>query len=270
MLIVGERINASRKAMGTAIAQRDAEAVTRQALLQSKAGADFVDVNAGTFVTEEPEVLQWLVTTIQSSHEIPLCIDSPNPVALEAALRVHRGKALVNSITGEASRFQRVLPLVTEHRCGVVALCIDDAGMPKNAGEAVAKGQRLVEDLLSAGVKPGDIYVDPLVRPVSIDYQAAGSVLDSIRALAGRYPGVHTICGLSNVSYGLPERRLINQAFLVACIVSGMDSAILDPLDQRLMALLRAAELLAGRDKFCGQYLKAYREGNLTGAGGHG
>lgn len=265
MLVVGERINTSRKPIAELVARRDTEAVVREAALQREAGADYVDVNAGTFLTEEPEMLRWLVTTIQEAVSTPMCIDSPNPVAVRSALQVHRGRALLNSITGEKSRYEQLLPLVREYGCGVVALCLDDAGMPASAQDAVDKGTRLVESLLEAGVPAGDIYVDPLVRPVSTDSCAGVAVVEAIRVIKERYPGVHTICGLSNVSFGLPQRRLLNQAFLVATMTAGLDAVILDPLDARLMALLRAAEAVLGRDGYCARYLRAFREGRLTG-----
>ncbi|MEW6547360.1 MAG: methyltetrahydrofolate cobalamin methyltransferase [Bacillota bacterium] len=264
MLVVGERINTSRKGVAEMVARRDGEAIAREARRQVEAGANFVDVNAGTFVSEEPELLRWLVTVVQHAVQVPLCVDSPNPIAIRAALEVHRGKALVNSITGERTRFQQLLPVVKQFGCGVVALCMDDAGMPASGEEAVAKGSRLVEDLLSAGIPAEDIYLDPLVRPVSTDFRAGLAVLDAIRALRQQYPGVHAICGLSNVSFGLPERRLLNRAFLVAAMAAGLDAVILDPLDDKLMALLRAAEAVLGRDPYCSRYLRAYREGKLA------
>lgn len=263
MLIVGERINTSRKGIADMVGRRDAAAVVREAARQRQAGADYIDVNAGTFLGEEPQVLAWLVRVIQEAVPGPLCIDSPNPEAMRAALAVHRGKAMVNSITGEKVRFAGVLPLIREHACAVVALCLDDEGVPSSAQEAVEKGSRLVDDLLAAGIPPGDIYVDPLVRPVSTDGRAGLDVVEAIRALRERYPGVHTICGLSNVSYGLPNRRLLNRAFLVATMTAGMDAVILDPLDAQIMSLLRAAEVVLGRDHYCSKYLRAYREGKL-------
>lgn len=264
MLIVGERINTSRKGMAAHVSRRDAGAVVREAARQREAGADFIDVNAGTLLAEEPEALRWMVTTIQAAVAVPLCVDSPNPEAMAAALEVHQGKTLLNSITAERERFYAVVPLVKRYGCGVVALCLDDSGMPSSAEEAVQKGSGLVEGLLEAGVPAGDIYVDPLVRPVSTDSRAGVAVVEAIRILREKYPGVQTICGLSNVSFGLPERRLLNQAFLVAAMTAGLDAVILDPLDTRLMALLKAAEAALGRDEYCARYLRAYREGRLV------
>jgi len=264
LLIVGERINTSRKGIADLVARRDAEGVVREAVRQHQAGADYIDVNAGTLLSDEPRALRWLVTTIQEALKVPLCVDSANPEALAAALDVHQGKALLNSITAERERFRAVLPLVKRHQCGVVALCMDDSGMPSSAEEAVEKGSQLIESLLEAEVPPQDIYVDPLVRPVGVEPRAGLMVVEAIRILREKYPGVHIICGLSNISFGLPRRRLLNQAFLVATMTAGLDAVILDPLDRRLMALLRAAEAVLGRDEYCARYLQAYREGKLA------
>jgi 5-methyltetrahydrofolate--homocysteine methyltransferase len=267
VLIVGERLNTTRRSVAAMVQAMDGAAVRREALRQVEAGAHYVDVNAGTFRAREPELLRWMVESAQAEEEttpIPLCIDSPNPVAIRAALEVHRGQAMVNSITGEAERLSRLLPVIKDHGSAVVALCLDDAGLPATADEATAKGLRLVETLLDAGIPPGDIYVDPVVRPVSADPMAAETAIETIRRLRERLPRVHFICGLSNVSFGLPARSLANRAFLAMAMAAGLDAAILDPLDSPLMSALLAAEAVLGRDRHCGRYLRAYRQGKLT------
>lgn len=274
MLIVGERLNTTRKSVAAMVEALDGAAVRREALRQIEAGAHYVDVNAGTFRTREPELLRWMVESAQAEVEstraaeesapIPLCIDSPNPVAIRAALEVHRGQAMVNSITGEAERLSQLLPVIRDHGSAVVALCLDDAGLPATADEATAKGLRLVETLLGAGISPGDIYVDPVVRPVGADPGAAVTAIETIRRLRERLPEVHFICGLSNVSFGLPARSLANRAFGAMAMAAGLDAAILDPLDAPLMSALLAAEAVLGRDRHCGRYLRAYRQGKLT------
>ncbi len=266
MIIVGERLNTSRKRPAAIVAARDAGALVAEAATQKEAGSDYIDVNAGTFTENEPETLRWMVTTIQAELPVPLCLDSSSPRALEEALPVHKGKALVNSITAERARYSAVLPLVKEHGAAVVALCLDDAGMPSTGEEAFAKGSRLVGNLLAAGVPAGDIYVDPLVRPCSVDPKAGQAVVSAITRLMAEYPGIHTICGLSNISFGLPQRRLLNQAFLVSAITAGLDAVILDPLDRRLMSLALAAEALLARDPYCRRYIQAYRHGGLAEA----
>ncbi|MDW7673256.1 MAG: methyltetrahydrofolate cobalamin methyltransferase [Bacillota bacterium] len=263
MIIVGELINSSRKAIAPAVENKDAAFIQDIAKKQLEAGATYIDVNCGTRVHDEPEMLTWLVETVQAAVDAPLCIDSPNPVAIEAALKVHKGQALINSISAEKERYEAILPLVTANNARVMALCMDDTGMPETAEQRLVIVERLYKGLTEAGVKPEDIFFDPLVKPISVNTNFGNEVLDTIREIHSRYPGVHTTCGLSNISFGLPTRKILNQAFLVMCIANGMDSAILDPLDNQIMSLLIASEALVGRDDYCMNYLTAQRKGIL-------
>lgn len=261
MLIIGERLNTTRKTPALIVKNRDAEALVREARRQVEAGAQYVDVNAGTIADGEVEALGWMVATIQAELDTPLCIDSSSPAAIAGALEKHQGKPIINSITLETARFGPVLRLVREYGAGVVALCLDDDGLPHSAAEAVEKGRRLVDGLLEAGVPATDIYLDPLVRPLGTDPAAGQAVLDAIREFMAAYPGLHTVCGLSNISFGLPKRGIVNRAFLVAAMVAGLDSAILDPLDRDLMGLLSATEAIIGRDRYGLRYVRACRKG---------
>lgn len=263
MLIIGERINTSRKAVAPAVGARDEEFVRGEAQNQAGAGADYLDVNCGTFVHEEPELLEWLVRTAQSAVDAPLCLDSPNPAALRRALAAHRGRALINSITAERERWEKVLPLVKEYGTRIIALTMDDDGMSESAEERFKVGARLVEDLTKNGVAPEDIFIDPLVRPVSTGTHYAVVVYETIRRIRREFPGVHTVCGLSNVSFGLPARKLVNQTFLVQAMQAGLDAAIVDPLDKRLMSLIYAGELLLDRDEYAANFLSAFRQDRL-------
>jgi 5-methyltetrahydrofolate--homocysteine methyltransferase len=265
MQIVGERINTSRKRMRAAVEEQDAAFIRKDAKKQVAAGATLVDVNCGTFVRDEPERLAWLVDVVQDAVDAPLCIDSPNPKALEMGLAHNRnGQPMINSITDEADRFSQVLPLVLEHKASIVALCMGDAGMPGSAEERFEAAARLIERLTKAGVPIGDIYVDPVVCPISTDGAHGRHVLDAIRRIMETFEGVHTICGLSNVSFGLPLRKLINQNFLTMCMAEGLDAVILDPLDARMMSNLIASEALLGKDDFCMNYVTAHREERLA------
>lgn len=264
MIIVGERINSSRKAIAPAVAARDERFISEEALKQKAAGALYIDVNCGTMIDEEPECLEWLVKTVQETNQEALCsLDSPSPVALERALKVHRGKPLINSITGEKERLERILPLVRDYKTAIVALAMDDQGMPETAEERFAIAARLVTHLTQAGVNLDDIYLDPMVRPVSTGGQYGRVVFETIQKINREFPGVHTICGLSNISYGLPARKLINHTFLIMAMMAGLDAAILDPLDKRLMSLLHAAEVLLERDEYALNYITAFREEKL-------
>src|SRR4030042_237646 len=169
MLIVGERINASRKAIAAAISAQDAAAIKKEAIDQKNAGAHFIDVNAGVFVDEEVRYLKWMVQTIQQEGEIPLCIDSPNPKAIAEALALHKGRAMINPITDEKERYQDLIPIIRQFKPLVVALCMTDGGMPHTSDESVKLASRLIEKLTHEGVAPQDIYIDPLVMPISTD-----------------------------------------------------------------------------------------------------
>jgi cobalamin-dependent methionine synthase I len=263
MVIVGERINTSRKAIDPAVRNRDTAFIQQTAKDQAEAGASYIDVNAGTLLSEEPAALAWLVKTVQSVVQLPLCIDSPNAKATEAALAVHQGKALINSISGEKNRFTAMLPLVQKYHTAVIALCMDDAGLQETPEKQLMKAAELQKRLLDAGIPEQDIYFDPLVRPISATPESGHLVLETIRLLKATFPKSHIICGLSNVSYGLPQRKLLNTSFLLMGLAAGLDAAILDPLDKRLMSLLAATKVLLNQDEFAGEYIALARDGKL-------
>jgi 5-methyltetrahydrofolate--homocysteine methyltransferase len=263
VLVVGERINTSRKSIRPAVENKDKEFIQKEAKLQIEAGAGMVDVNCGTRVAQEPEDLEWLVTTVQEAVTTPLCIDSPNPRALERALSAHKGKALINSITLEKERIKNTLPLVKKNNARVVALTMDDRGMPDDSKARVEIAGKLLETLEGEGIKREDVYFDPLVRPIGTDPGQSLMVLETIKIIMEKFPGVHTFCGLSNISFGLPLRPLLNQNFLTMAMVMGLDSVMIDPLNQRMMSSLKASLALLNKDEFCLEYINAFREGKL-------
>ncbi|MGD8443280.1 MAG: methyltetrahydrofolate cobalamin methyltransferase, partial [Desulfobacterales bacterium] len=259
MIIVGELINASRKSVGSAIENNDTEAVKKLALDQAENGADYIDANAGVFVGKEADYLKWLVETIQSAANKPCSIDSPDPRAIEAALAVHKGTAMINSISLEKERYDALLPIVAGTDLKVVALCMSDAGMPETADDRMTIADKLINGLLQKNVPIENIYVDPLVQPVATNSTFGTEFLKAIESIMTTFKGVHTMCGLSNISFGLPERKFLNQTFMVMAIAKGLDGAIVNPLDQKMMANIVAAEALAGKDEYCGNYLEAFR-----------
>ena len=265
MIIVGEKINTSRKSIQEAVRKRDSAFVTRVARDQAEAGADYIDVNAGTFLDEETDCLCWLVETVQSSIELPLCLDSPNPRALSEAMKRHKGVPMINSISLESERFEALLPVITGQPCNVVALCMAQASMPTTVDERVQVSSELIGRLTNAGVPLENIYVDPLVQPVSVDTRMGLATLGAISRIMQDFPGVNTICGLSNISFGLPERRLINRNFLALCIAYGLSAAILDPTDKQLVSTLLAVEMILGRDEYCQEFIEAYQSGRISG-----
>ncbi|HEX77742.1 MAG TPA: dihydropteroate synthase [Dehalococcoidia bacterium] len=264
MLIIGERINSTRESIARAIAARDAGHIQREALAQIEAGSDYVDVNAGAFAGEEPELLAWLVRAVQEVTDKPLCLDTANAQAAAAALKVHKGKALINSVTGQKERYQAFLPLVKEYGCGIIALCLDDSGTPGDVPGRLAIARRLIENLTAQGIAPADIYIDPLVHPLSVETKAGLIAIDTIASIAQEYPQVGTIVGLSNISFGLPARARLNRLFLVLALAHGLKAAILDPTDKRMMADLATAETILGQDEYCVNYLTAYRAGKFN------
>ena len=262
MLIVGELINTSRKPIKEAIERGDAAYIRDIAVRQAEAGADYIDVNCGTLIHNEPETMAWLVNIVREAVDVPLCIDSPNPEALEAGLKLAtKGRPMLNSITAEPDRFEAVLPIVKNFKAKVVALCMDEEGIPATAEKRIEIARKLVEDLTAAGIAREDIYLDPLVKPISTSDQAGAELIAAVGFIRENFPGVHTICGLSNVSFGLPNRRVLNQAFMVQLMTVGMDSYILDPLDREMMGFFYASKALLGKDPFCTGYLKAHRRG---------
>jgi 5-methyltetrahydrofolate corrinoid/iron sulfur protein methyltransferase len=265
MLIVAERINASRKAICAALEALDADAIQREARAQDAAGADYIDVNGGTFPGREPELLAWLVEKVQAVTDKPLCLDSPDPAALAAALpKVKTRPPMINSINLERDRFDRVLALALEHRTKLIALCQGEGVPAASAGEKVTLAAQLVERLTRAGVALEDIFVDPLVFPLGTDTQSALATIEAIGEIMRRFPGVHTICGLTNVSHGLPARRLINRTFLVAAMGRGMDAAIVDPTDAQLVSAIHAARAVLGRDEYCMGLIEAFQAGRVA------
>jgi 5-methyltetrahydrofolate--homocysteine methyltransferase len=263
MIIVGELINASRKVIAAAIENKDKDAIQKIAREQHEAGAHYLDVNVGTFVEKEAEYMKWLVTTVQYVVDGPCSIDSPNPKAIEASLSVHQGTPLINSISLEKERYNDLLPMLADTDYKVVALCMSDEGMPKTAEERLKIADKLINGLVQNNVPLNNIYVDPLVQPVSVNQSFGVECLKAIELIKDNFEGVHAICGLSNISFGLPGRKFINQSFMTMAISRGLDGAIINPLDKRMMASIIAAEALAGNDSYCKNYIQTYRAKKL-------
>lgn len=263
MKIIGEKINGTRKAVAKAIAERDAEFIQNLAKKQVQAGAHWLDINAGTLPTSEAEDLTWLIHLVQDVVDVPLCLDSANPVALQAVMKEVNKPPMINSISGETSRLRGILPIVAKNGCEVIALCMDDKGIPATAEERLDVAHKIISETRRLGIPDDKVYVDPLVMTISTNTDAGQVTLNTMRTIHAEFPQAHISCGLSNVSFGLPVRALINRTFLVLALASGMDTAIIDPNDHQLQAAMRAAELLLGRDKHCISYMRAFRSGML-------
>ncbi len=259
--IIGEKINGTIPSVGAAVETRDADFIIDLAQRQAAAGADWLDVNAGTEPDREPDDLAWLVDLVQSAVDTRLCLDSPNPEALRHAIKHVNHTPMINSISMETERLEGVLPIVAEHGCEVIALTIAQSGVPKNAPERIDIAHRLIEKTREAAVADDHVYIDPLALAIATDNNSVHMVRDTIRAIHEAYPEVHFTCGLSNVSFGMPARKFLNRAFLTLCMEAGLDSAVLDPLNVELRATLYATEVLLGQDRHCRNYTQAYRKG---------
>jgi cobalamin-dependent methionine synthase I len=267
MLIIGELINSTRKQVRKAVEEKDAAFVQGLARKQMEAGATWIDVNAGAFPNDEVEKMQWLITAIRQVTDAPLSIDSPRAAAVEAGLAMAGKEPFLNSISAESERYTALIPLVKKYKTRVAALSLDDNGMTDDMTRVWQVADGLIKRLEDDGVPPDHIFVDPLIRPVSTNGEYGMGALWVVEKITAEHPQVHKTCGLSNVSYGLPKRKLVNQVFVAMAIAKGMDSAIIDPLDPRMMANIAVAEALAGKDQFCMGYITAEREGKLEGMG---
>jgi 5-methyltetrahydrofolate--homocysteine methyltransferase len=258
-VIIGERINPTgRKALAEEMKAGDFSRVERDVLAQVEAGAHMLDVNAGIPLADEPAILARTIQLVQGLTDLPLSIDSSIVEALEAGLAVYRGKPLLNSVTGEEERLERVLPLVRKYGAAVVAISNDDTGISMDPDVRFAVAKRIVERAADHGIPRSDIVVDPLVMPIGALAQAGQQVFQLVRRLREELK-VNTTCGASNVSFGLPNREGINAAFLPMAIAAGMTSAITNPLMPEVKACVMAADVLMGHDQDCGRWITVNR-----------
>jgi cobalamin-dependent methionine synthase I len=195
--------------------------------------------------------------------QVRFSIDSPNPDSMKAVLDQVEHSPMINSITGERSRLESMAPIIQLRECDIVALCIDDRGIPKSTDQALKNADRLISDLERMGVKREKIYLDPVIQALSVNTNAALMVLETIDRIRQEFEGVNIICGLSNISFGLPKRLLINRTFLTLAMKTGLNAAIVDPLDKKLMGTLRATAVLLDQDPWCQAYTAAFRQNKL-------
>lgn len=261
--IIGELLNTTRPGIQAAVAQRNTKTLQQLVLRQEEKGAGYIDINAGAGVETEKQDMQWLIQTVQAVASVPLCIDSPDPHVLESAFEILDHPPMINSISLEKNRFGRMLDVLKGRDCHVVALCMDDTGMPQTCAQICHRAERLVHGLSGIGIPPSAIWIDPLVGPMSTHTGNGLMALEAVAALKKEIPGIHTVCGLSNISFGLPARRIINRTFLALMMHQGLDGALLDPLDQELMAVLKTTQMLMGRDDYCMAFMDSCSAGNI-------
>ncbi len=263
MIIIAEKINATRKAVAAIIEERRQDRLADLARQQADAGAAFIDVNVGTGNgTREDEIqsMQWAVTAIYAATDKPLCIDSADAAVIQAGLEAMGGRpAMINSIKADNHCLETVLPLAARYQAPVVALAMDDQGIPKTVQGRIAACRKIASACADHQVPLEQIYFDPLVLPVSTDAGQGKVTLDTLAAIKQTFTGAQTTMGLSNISFGLPGRAALNAAFLQMAVYAGLDSAIMDPANAVMMAAVRAADSLMGRDRHFRRYTRALR-----------
>jgi 5-methyltetrahydrofolate--homocysteine methyltransferase len=259
-VIIGERINPTRrKKLAETMSVGDFSLVQEDARKQVEAGAHVLDVNAGIPGGDEPALLRGAVKSVIEVASVPLCIDTANPDALEAALSVYPGKALINSTTAEASMMERVFPLANKYGAAVIGVITDESGVPATPEDRLRVAEKLVKRAGDYGVPAEDIVIDCLALTVGADHKAGQVTLDSM-SLVRKELGVNLSLGASNVSFGLPDRKIINVAYLALAVACGLTAAITDPTIPEIQTTLLACDLLMGRDEYAMQWIRSYRK----------
>ena len=268
MLIIGEKINASNRLVAEAIVSRNEDYIAELAKAQADAGADFIDVNVGTADQGQQEqitAMEWAVEVVQAAISKPLAIDSDFPGVIEAAIQKYNGEELmINSVNAEAEKLEAIGRLAGQRQVRLVALAMGTEGIPRSVDERLAACEAIINHLIRFNITEEQVYFDPLVLPISVDSGQALITLKTIEKIKVKHPQAKTVVGLSNISYGLPSRKLVNRTFLIMAAHAGLDAAILDPLDARTMSLIKAADVLTGKDPQCRRYIRAHRKGALV------
>jgi len=262
-VIIGERINPTgRTRVLQALQIGDFEQIRQDALAQVQAGAQLLDINAGVPDMDEVQLLPRLIKEVVSVVDVPLCIDTANPKALAAALQVYEGKALINSVNGEESSLSSVLPLASEHHAAVIALCMDDNGIPATSEQRLKVAANIIDRALQFGIPFEDIIIDPLVMAISANSQAGRITFETINKVIQEF-GLNIAIGASNISFGLPDRERLNAAFLAMAIQAGVTCPITNPLSMSIRKTVLGADLALGRDDFAAHWINDFRARNV-------
>ncbi len=263
MIIIGEKINGAIPSAAAAIESRDEAFIRKLARMQTEAGAQYLDVCAGTAQEKELDTLKWLLEVVQDESELPICIDSPNANILKEVFPLVKKPGIINSVSCEGDKCDVIYPLIQGTDWKVIALTCDDNGIPYTAEKKAAIAFSLIEKAAGFGITPERILIDPLVMAVSAVHDSMIVFMDAIRLIKEKYPTVLTTSGLSNISFGMPFRKAINLNFLALAMSAGMDSAIIDPSNRDVSATALAVDVLMDRDRCCRKYNKAYRQGKI-------
>jgi 5-methyltetrahydrofolate--homocysteine methyltransferase len=260
---MGEKNNGSIPSVGEAIAKKDAAFIQDLAKTQADAGADFIDVCASTDVSVELETMRWLIDLVQAVTDTPIAIDSPSAEICAQAVQFCKKPGLVNSVSMEGNKTDVVFPVIADTKWQCAALLCDDTGIPKSGQQRLDIFTAVMEKAKQYNIDPARLHIDPLVEMLCTSEEGITMILDVIREIKGQYPTIHVTGGASNISFNLPARKFVNQAFLVLAMGAGMDSAIINPLHKHMMGLIYATEALKGMDEYCMEYINAYREGRF-------
>jgi 5-methyltetrahydrofolate--homocysteine methyltransferase len=261
MIIIGEKINGSIPRTAAAIAEKNEKYIRSLARKQAKARANYLDVCASVSPEKELETIKWLVGLVQAETSLPVCLDSPNAGVFKDAIKFCEKPGIVNSVSMEGDKIDQVFPVIAETEWKVVALLCDNAGIPQDAAQRINIFREILKKAEAYKIDPSRIFVDPVVEMLCTSEEGIAKITETIRAVKEICPAVHITSGASNISFNLPMRKFINRGFIILCMGAGMDSAIIDPTNEDMLALIYAAEALLGRDEMCMEYIGAYREG---------
>jgi 5-methyltetrahydrofolate--homocysteine methyltransferase len=261
MIIVGEKINGAIPSVAEAIAQKDSDFIKILAKTQADAGANFIDVCASTDVSVELETMKWLIDLVQAVTDTPIAVDSPSADICAEAIKFCNKPGLVNSVSMEGNKIEVVFPVIKDTQWQCAALLCDDTGIPKSGEKRLEIFAAIMEKAKQYNIDPSRLHIDPLVEMLCTSEAGINVILDVIRKIKQQYPTIHVTGGASNISFNLPARKFVNQAFLVLAMGAGMDSAIINPLHKHMMGLIYATEALKGMDEYCIEYINGYREG---------
>ena len=261
MIIIGEKINGSIPSVAQAIQERDEEHIKGLAKAQAEAGADYIDVCASVEDAVELETMKWLIGLVQSVTDTPIAIDSPNPRTCIACMEFCDRPGIINSVSGEGDKMEVVVPVIADTKWQVIALLSGNKGIPKSAKDRLDVFKEIMDKAAEYGIKPSRIHIDPLVEMLCTSEDGISMVEEVMHSIKEQYPDIHITGAVSNISFNLPKRKLVNQAFVVLAMKAGMDSAVLNPLDQNMMGMIYATEACLGIDEMCIEYITAYREG---------
>ena len=261
MIMIGEKINGSIASVAKAIRERDEAFIRRLALRQTEYGADYLDIAAGTAPDRERETLAWLINVVQDTVDTPLCIDSTDCGMIRAMLPYVKKPGMINSVSEERGKCDQLLPEIADSEWKIIALTCDDRGISTDPAVKLAIAEAIIGKAKTLGIEEERLFVDPAVTALSTTGDSLMSFTETTRLIKERFPSVHITSGLSNISFGLPHRKAINQQFFCLALAAGMDSAIMDPTSPDMRAVLYATEALLGEDRLCRRYLQAYRKG---------